>query len=124
MPEPIFMKLGMYIMAPEAISTGYFINSSHQSVSVCLFVLSLLGKGMVKRILPFVARQRLCKLVSPATNICNSKRIVRRVIFYAVSVSSKESLRVCLFIPLSLLGKNSVNKFPRQRIKCWCSCLL
>jgi hypothetical protein len=32
MPEPIFMKLGMYIMTPEAISTPYFINPSHQSM--------------------------------------------------------------------------------------------
>jgi hypothetical protein len=38
MPEPIFMKLGMYITAPEPISTAYFINPSHQSV--CLFVYS------------------------------------------------------------------------------------
>jgi hypothetical protein len=32
----IFMKLGMYIMAPEPTSTAYFINSSHQSL--CLYV--------------------------------------------------------------------------------------
>jgi hypothetical protein len=25
MPESVFMKLGMYIMAPEPISTAYFI---------------------------------------------------------------------------------------------------
>jgi hypothetical protein len=31
MTEPIFMKLGMYIMAPEPISVAYFINPSHQS---------------------------------------------------------------------------------------------
>jgi hypothetical protein len=36
MPEPIIMKLGMYITAPEPISKAYFINSSHQSV--CLYV--------------------------------------------------------------------------------------
>jgi hypothetical protein len=36
MAEPIFMKLGMYIMAPEPISTAYFINPSRQSV--CLYV--------------------------------------------------------------------------------------
>jgi hypothetical protein len=36
MDEPIFMKLGMYFMAPEPISTAYFINPSHQSVSVCV----------------------------------------------------------------------------------------
>jgi hypothetical protein len=36
MPEPIFIKLGLYIMAPEPMSTAYFINPSHQSV--CLYV--------------------------------------------------------------------------------------
>jgi hypothetical protein len=30
--EPIFIKLGMYIMAPETISTANLMNSSHQSV--------------------------------------------------------------------------------------------
>jgi hypothetical protein len=48
MPEPIFMKLGMYIMAPEPISSAYFINPSHQSV--CLYVyppLSLLDNSSV-----------------------------------------------------------------------------
>jgi hypothetical protein len=34
-PEPIFMKLRLYIMAPEPISKAYFINPSHQSV--CLY---------------------------------------------------------------------------------------
>jgi hypothetical protein len=34
MPESIFMKLGMLIMATVPISTAYFINPSHQSVSV------------------------------------------------------------------------------------------
>jgi hypothetical protein len=36
MPEPIFMKCGMYVMAPESISVVYFINPSYQSV--CLYV--------------------------------------------------------------------------------------
>jgi hypothetical protein len=45
----------MYIMAPEPISTAYFINPSHQSV--CLYVYS-----------PVVARQRLDKNVTAATN--------------------------------------------------------
>jgi hypothetical protein len=48
MPQPIFIKLGMYIMAPEPISTVCFINPSHQSV--CLYVYP-----------PFVAKQRLDK---------------------------------------------------------------
>jgi hypothetical protein len=35
-PEPIFMKLGAHIMAPEPIKSAYLINPSHQSVSVCV----------------------------------------------------------------------------------------
>jgi hypothetical protein len=50
------MKLGMYTVAPEAISTAYFINPSHQSV--CLYVYPTI-----------VARQRLWKNVTQATNI-------------------------------------------------------
>jgi hypothetical protein len=55
MLEPIFMKLGMYIMAHEPISTAYFLNPSYQSV--CLYVYP-----------PIVARQRFCKNVTAATN--------------------------------------------------------
>jgi hypothetical protein len=44
MHELIFMKLGMYIMTPEPISTAHFINPSHQSMCISL---SLLGKGSV-----------------------------------------------------------------------------
>jgi hypothetical protein len=56
MPEPIFMKLGVYIMTPEPILTAYFINPSHESV--CLYVYS-----------PIVVTQRLSKNVTVATNI-------------------------------------------------------
>jgi hypothetical protein len=38
----------MYILAPEPISTGYFKNPSHQSVSVCASLLSLLDNSLVK----------------------------------------------------------------------------
>jgi hypothetical protein len=51
-PEPIFLKLAVYIMTPEPISTAYFINPSHQSL--CLYI--------------YVARQRLGKNVAAATN--------------------------------------------------------
>jgi hypothetical protein len=44
MPEKFFIKLGMYIMASEPISTVCFINSSYQSV----YPQSLLGNGSVK----------------------------------------------------------------------------
>jgi hypothetical protein len=73
------MKLGMYIMAPEPISTAYFINSSNLSVCVS----------------PVVARQRLRKNVTEVTNTRNN-RIVGRVIFCAVRVLSKESRRLVL----------------------------
>jgi hypothetical protein len=52
MSEPMFIKLGMYIMAPEPISTACFINPSHQSV--CLYVITL-----------FLARQRFGKKTLP-----------------------------------------------------------
>jgi hypothetical protein len=39
-------------------------------------------------LLPIVARQRLSKNVPAATNICNDRRIVGRVAFYAVRVVS------------------------------------
>jgi hypothetical protein len=45
-PELILMKLGMYILAPEPISTTYFIHSSHQSV--CVYPVSMLGNVLVK----------------------------------------------------------------------------
>jgi hypothetical protein len=35
MPEPIFMKLHMHIIARESISTAYFINPSHH---LCVFM--------------------------------------------------------------------------------------
>jgi hypothetical protein len=55
MPQQIFMNLGMYILAPEPISTAYFINPSHQSV--CLYVYP-----------PIFARQRLGKKVTMTRN--------------------------------------------------------
>jgi hypothetical protein len=55
MAEPIFMKLGMYIMANESISTAYFINPSHQSV--CLYVYTHI-----------VARQQIGKKVTATKN--------------------------------------------------------
>jgi hypothetical protein len=55
MPEPVFMKLGMHIMAHEPISAVYFINPYHQYV--CLYVYP-----------PIVAGQQLGKHVTAATN--------------------------------------------------------
>jgi hypothetical protein len=55
MSKPIFMKLGMYIMAPESISVMHFIKPSHQFV--CLYVYP-----------PVIARQWLSKNVTAAMN--------------------------------------------------------
>jgi hypothetical protein len=48
MAEPIFMKLGVYIMAPEPILMAYFLNLP---ISPCVYMyssLSLLGNDSVK----------------------------------------------------------------------------
>jgi hypothetical protein len=100
--EPMFMKLGMYIMTPEPISTAYFITPSHQSVlSVCVPP-------------PIAARQRLGKHVRAETNTRNN-RTAERFAFYTVRVVLKKSLWVCMCIPLSLLGNDSANTSLRQR---------
>jgi hypothetical protein len=79
MPEPISMETGMYNMATEPISTANFINPSHQSV--CLHVY-----------LPIVAMQWLGKKRYRCNKYkCNDRRIVARVVFYAVRAVSKES---------------------------------
>jgi hypothetical protein len=71
--EPIFMKHCMYIIAPELISTAYFINPSHQSVCLHMYP-------------SFVARQRLGKTFTATVNIRNNKRTVYSVVSYAVRV--------------------------------------
>jgi hypothetical protein len=79
MPELIFMKLGAGIMALEPISTAYFINLSHQSV--CLYVYS-----------PIVARQRLAKNVTAATNKhAKIEELLDATFLSAVCVILKES---------------------------------
>jgi hypothetical protein len=60
MPEPIFMKLSNYIMAPEPISVAYYLNPSHQSVYLCVCVC----------IPPIVARRRLGWHVPAVTKMC------------------------------------------------------
>jgi hypothetical protein len=106
----IYMKFGMYIMAPVAMSAVCFINPSHQSV--CISLLSLLGIGSVKCIPHLVRRQRLGKHVPVATNTRNN-RIVVLVILCALRVLSQGSLWIC--IPLPLLGNNSLKTFSLQR---------
>jgi hypothetical protein len=73
--KQIFMKLGMYIMALEPISTAYFMNHSYQSVCLrmCISV-SLLRNGSV------------IKLPRQWIHTQNNRRIVERVVSYAVGV--------------------------------------
>jgi hypothetical protein len=75
MSQPMFMKLAMYIMTPEPISTVYFINISHHSVSMCIPLL-LLGSSLIKTLLQ--QQQKNC------------------MHFYAVCVVSKESRQLVL----------------------------
>jgi hypothetical protein len=89
MPEPIFMELGVYIMAPELILTA--------CMSICVL---LLGNGSVNTF----PRQRI-----------HATRIGGRVVLCTIRVVSKESPWICLCIPLSLLSNEVVNTFPRQR---------
>jgi hypothetical protein len=89
----------MYMMTHMPTLTAYFINPSRQSVFVCVSLLSLLGKGSVKCIPPYVAWQRLDKHVPVAKNTSNNRRIAGSM---------------CLCVPLSLLGYNSVKTFQRQ----------
>jgi hypothetical protein len=97
-PEPIFMKLGIHIMATELFWMAYFVNYSHQSK--CLYVR--------------IARQWLGNYVTAATNAHRNIIIVGRVIFYAARILTKEISWVSLCILLSLLGNGSINTFPRQ----------
>jgi hypothetical protein len=77
MTEHIFMKFGMYIVAPEPISTAYFINRPHQSLSI--------GVSHI------VARQRLGKYVTSVTNThATIRELLRGVVFYAVHVVSRK----------------------------------
>jgi hypothetical protein len=70
----------MYIMAPQPIATAYPINTLHQPVCVCVYI-------------SIVARQRLSINVTAARN---NRGILRRIVFYAVRVVSKESMRLVL----------------------------
>jgi hypothetical protein len=64
-------------------------------VPVCVSLLSLLSNDLA--------------------NTFPRQRIVGSIIFYVVLVVLKESLWVCLCIPISLLGNVSVKSFPLRR---------
>jgi hypothetical protein len=91
MAEPIFMKLGMYIMAPEPISVAYFMNPYRQSV--CLYVYPLT-----------VATQQLTK---------NS--LILAMCVWGVGHKIRPlHCDIQGFVLLPLLGKCSVQTLPQQ----------
>jgi hypothetical protein len=66
-PEPIFMKLGTYITAPEPISTALLKYPSHQYV--CLYVYPpIVARQQLGKNPPIVAKQRLGRNVTAVTN--------------------------------------------------------
>jgi hypothetical protein len=98
MPEPVYIEVGMHIMAPEPISTAFSINPSHQSVCLCVARLSLLSNSSPHA---FPLRVHETKNWWTRRFLCSSCRI------------KGESVALC--IPLSLLGNGSVKSLPRQR---------
>jgi hypothetical protein len=95
-------------MAPEPIPTAY---PSHQCVCMCI-PLSELGNGSVK-----------CYRGNEYTP--NNRRIVGRVVFYAVCVVSKESRRLVLRKTSCLYVGEKVLKSLRVAIRpiffCYCN---
>lgn len=73
MTEPPFRALGVYIMAPDTISTMYLINSSHKSVCPRI-----------------VAMQRLGRNVTAATNKLVTIQDLLEAMFSVRSVSYQE----------------------------------
>jgi hypothetical protein len=101
MSEPILMKLGMYIRAPERISTAHFVNPSHQSV--CLYVYPLLLLGMARW------KRYRCNEYT-----CNNRRNICRVGFYAAYFISQESRR--LILPMTSCFTSwheTIKKYPK-----------
>jgi hypothetical protein len=97
-PQPISMKLGMYIMAPEPISTAYFITPITLCVHLCT-ALSLLGNGSEKNPLSLLGNS-LVKSYHGNEDIINNRRtvayqgkwaITSSKIFVSNKVSRRES---------------------------------
>jgi hypothetical protein len=105
MTEPICMKLGMHIIAPQIISRAYFINSYHQSVCVNVYAF-------------IVAGQRLGKNVTAATN---TRRTVKELLEALFSVRSVLVLfsKLLVFSPKFRYFSNYDSKFgPHYSLRC------
>jgi hypothetical protein len=86
-PEPIFMKFSIYIKSHEPILLK---SVPSICVSLCASVLSLVGKCLINCISLFVDRQLLVELHPTKECTHNNRRIVGRVVSYAIRVVSKE----------------------------------
>jgi hypothetical protein len=78
------MKIYIYNMAPKPISKAYFINHSHQSM--CIYVYPTM-----------VARQRLGKDITAATNKHATIEEMLEASFYKRSVSYQRNVGDSLF---------------------------
>jgi hypothetical protein len=87
--EPVFMKLGKYIMAHEPISTTYFINSSYQSDSLYVYSPIIDRQWLCKNRL-IIARQQLGKNIIAAMNTPTRKEelLDTSIVFYSVCMLS------------------------------------
>jgi hypothetical protein len=90
MPDPIVMKLGMYIMTPAPISMAYSTNPSHQSVFLYPLV---------------VGRQRIGKYVATRKNTRNSRTLGH--VLHAVRVVTKQNRWVCV---LPIVARQRLSK--------------
>jgi hypothetical protein len=92
------MKLGMYIVTPEPISTAYFLNPS---INLYMCIPPIIARQWLRKFFPYFGRKAAARYTSSSGKEYTQNR---RIIGWA-----------CLFIPLSFLGNGSVNAFPLQR---------
>jgi hypothetical protein len=98
MAEPIFMKVGVYIMAPDSISTVHFIKPIHQSVCLCVY-------------LPVVARHWQSKNITLTTNTHATTEEMLGTLFSVQSMSYQRGICVlCVYAPV-LLGNGLAYTF-------------
>jgi hypothetical protein len=93
MPEPIFMKLGTYIMAPEPISTAYFLNPAHQSVCLCVYpsivIRKRLGKNVTMTTNTHAKMAELLDMLFSVRSVKHQRRELLEASFSMWSVSSQ-----------------------------------
>jgi hypothetical protein len=88
--EPIFLKLGMYIISAESISTAYFINPSH----LCLYVYPTI-----------IAGELLGKHVTAATNTQATIQELLETSFSMRFLSYERKLGDWFFLEVLILNK-------------------